>query len=165
MLHLVSTGCYITEYSRLRMNEQPLDSLLMCVHFPHQSRPVLGSIQPPVQWVPDLFLGGKATGEWRWPPQHPPPPKSSAVAKQRVEMYPYSPSGFLWPLLGYTLPFFYPFLYKVYQEYNARWEADYKIFGVYSFFKWATSVTSAVSRQTDISLSTARASPNNIRQA
>jgi hypothetical protein len=35
---------------------------------------------------------------------HPPP--SSAEVKKRVELYPYSPSGPSWPLLGRTLPFF-----------------------------------------------------------
>ena len=28
------------------------------------SRPAQGHIQPPVQWVPDLFPRGKATGAW-----------------------------------------------------------------------------------------------------
>jgi hypothetical protein len=36
--------------------------------FPHPSRPSLGPIQPPIQWVQSLFPGGKAAGAWRWPP-------------------------------------------------------------------------------------------------
>jgi hypothetical protein len=27
--------------------------------------PALGSTQPPTQWAPFLFLGGKAAGAWR----------------------------------------------------------------------------------------------------
>ena len=34
-------------------------------YFPHLSRPVQGLTQPPVQWVLDLFPGGKAAGPWR----------------------------------------------------------------------------------------------------
>jgi len=30
------------------------------------SRPALGNTQPHIQWVPGLFLVGKATGAWSW---------------------------------------------------------------------------------------------------
>jgi len=33
--------------------------------FLHPSRPSLGPIQPPVEWGPGIFTGGKAAGPWR----------------------------------------------------------------------------------------------------
>ena len=63
--------------------------------FPHASRPTLGSTQFPVQWVPVLFPGDKATRAWRW---------QSTEVKEKVELYLYSPSGPSRPVLGWTLP-------------------------------------------------------------
>jgi hypothetical protein len=38
--------------------------------YPHPSSPVLGPTQPPIQWVPGFFPGGRAAGAWRCPPTH-----------------------------------------------------------------------------------------------
>ena len=32
--------------------------------FPHMSRPALETNQPPIQWVPGFYPGGKAAGAW-----------------------------------------------------------------------------------------------------
>jgi hypothetical protein len=60
--------------------------------FPHPSRQPLVSIQPPVQWVPGLFLGCKAAGAWGWPST-----PSSAGVKEGVQLYLYSP---LWAFMA-----------------------------------------------------------------
>jgi len=57
--------------------------------FPHLSRPALGPTQPPVQWVPGIFSGGKE----RPGRDADPSPSSSAVVHERVEVYLYSPYG------------------------------------------------------------------------
>jgi hypothetical protein len=56
--------------------------------FPHLSRPALRSTQPPVQWVPGLSRGKERPG--RDADSSPP---YSAVIKERVELYLYSPYG------------------------------------------------------------------------
>jgi hypothetical protein len=49
-----------------------------------------------------VFPGGKAAGTWRWPPT-----LSNTEVKERVEQYLYSPSGPSWPVIGWTLPYFF----------------------------------------------------------
>jgi hypothetical protein len=36
-------------------------------HLPTSSRPIMGSIQPPIQWVPRIVPGGKAAETGSWP--------------------------------------------------------------------------------------------------
>jgi hypothetical protein len=52
------------------------------------SRPALRSTQPPIQWVTASFPGVKRPGRGV---DHPLP--SSIEVKERIELYPYSPSG------------------------------------------------------------------------
>ena len=60
-------------------------------------RAMVGAIirQPPIQWVPVLFPGGKTAGAWPSPST-----PSSAEIKERVELYLYSPSGPSLPVVG-----------------------------------------------------------------
>jgi len=64
--------------------------------YPHSSRSALGPTQPPLQWLPCLSPGVKS-GRGVALTTHPP---SSAVVKERVELYLYSPYGLSWPVLG-----------------------------------------------------------------
>jgi hypothetical protein len=70
--------------------------------FLHLPRPALWPTQSPLQWV--LFISPEGGGVKR--PgrgiEHNPP--SSAEVKERVELYPYSPSGPSLPVVGWTLP-------------------------------------------------------------
>ena len=54
--------------------------------FPHPFRPALGPTQPPIQWVPGLFPGGKEAEAWRWPP-------TPIKVKEKVELHLYFLSG------------------------------------------------------------------------
>ena len=56
--------------------------------FPHPSSPGLRPTQPPTQWVPCLFLEGRAAESWRWPLT-----PYSAEVKEIVELYLCSLSG------------------------------------------------------------------------
>ena len=63
-------------------------------NFSHSSRPALGPLQPPVQWVHGIFPGVKrpACGV-DYPPQF------NAEVKERLD-YLSSPFGTSWPVLG-----------------------------------------------------------------
>ena len=65
------------------------------------STAVQGLTQPPVQWVPCLFLGGKSAGLGGNTPR-----SSRAEVKERVDLYFCSFSGPSWPVLGRPLHFY-----------------------------------------------------------
>jgi hypothetical protein len=124
----VSTDCSVGIATRYGLDGPGIESW-RGRDFPHPSRPALGSIQPPVQWVSGLS-GGKAAGAWRWPPT-----PSSTEVKERVEVYLYSPvevylyspvevyiyspSGPSWPVLCWPLPYLYLAVWK--RSLNIYW--------------------------------------------
>jgi hypothetical protein len=75
--------------------------------FPHPSRPVLGPIQNPIQWVSVLFPRIKRPGRGV---DHPLP--LNAEVKERVELYLYFPSGLSWPILGQHLALHSNFVFR-----------------------------------------------------
>ena len=63
--------------------------------FSSSSRRALGLAQAPVKWVPGLFPGVKRPERGV---DH--SPTSSTKAKERVDLYLFSPFGPSWPVLG-----------------------------------------------------------------
>jgi hypothetical protein len=78
--------------------DSPVERMPVGQDFQLKSRPALRPIQPPMQWVPGLFPGGKAAEAWLWPLT-----PSKVEAEERLELYIYSPSGPSWPVLAWTL--------------------------------------------------------------
>jgi hypothetical protein len=58
---------YSGRYSDSLQAGRPGDRIWWEQRFSHPCTPALGLTQPPLQRESDLFPGGKATDEWRWP--------------------------------------------------------------------------------------------------
>jgi len=76
---------------------------------------------------------GKAARTWHYPPP------SSAEVRERVELYLSSPSGLLWPVLGWTLPL----LYSGYRLVEVR-SVDWKIVPAVLWLPWRWSQQSSL---------------------
>jgi hypothetical protein len=73
-------------------------------YFLHPSRPALGPAQPSVWWA-----SFSCPGERRPKFGVDQPPQFRAEAKERVQLNLYTPSGPLWPVIGWTYPFYFDF--------------------------------------------------------
>ena len=82
--------------------------------FSHPSTPVLGPTPPHINGYRVLFPVVRHRG---CDVNHPPP--SSVKVKEKVDLYLYSPSGPLWPVLWRTLPYFYIRLFLVFWSVNS----------------------------------------------
>ena len=88
--------------------------------FPHPSRPALAAYPASYALVTRSSLAVKQLGHGV---DHLPP--YSAKIKERVELYLYSPSGPLWPVLGWTLVFVFSvisFLCINLSYYSVHWD-------------------------------------------
>ena len=104
--------------------------------FPHSSRLALEPTQPPIQWVPGHFPGGKAAGAWRWLTT-----QSSVEVKEKVELYIYSPYGPSWAVLCWALPCLSPLpifmridSVTVIQWTSCNWPHDLHLHCIASYF-------------------------------
>jgi hypothetical protein len=111
--------------------------------FPQPSRPALGPTQPPVQWVPCLFPRGK-TGRGVGLATPSPP---CAEAHESVQLYLYSPSWALRPVIGWTFTFTNSLGQSHYWEANGSSPNNFPI--LYETRKFTTNfITSPWARST-----------------
>jgi hypothetical protein len=89
------------------------------LNFPQPSRPVLWSIQPPVQWVLGLFSQGVKRKNVEL--NHFPP--NSVEVKERVQLSLYSPSGPTRSVLGWNS--LYNFKYYPAKSLTYLWERSF----------------------------------------